>query len=204
MPGVPRGVDLNLNQFSLDAPEVMVEGSWLCEPQSKESARAVTNSFWCCVADGNAPAFEEDDLALLKNIFNPNLSDRRAEGECFAPPDTNSGYVEKLRSLVKEEEEVRQKRRKHFLTSAFKDDCAGPLFPASWTSDSRVAQWTDSEASQSHRDRSTLHERSDYAEEAKQVLKSTAPLFHKKTEDGMSFRIYRMGSVEVRTTQEHN
>lgn len=39
--------------------------------------------------------------------------------------------------------------------------------------------------------------------EAQAVLKSASPVFEKKTEDGATFRIYRAGSLEVRTTQEH-
>merc|ERR1719199_1955867 len=75
IPGVPRGVDLNLNQFSLDAPEAMVEGSWLCEPQSKDAVAAMAEGFWSCVADGKeSSAFEEKDLMLLKSVFNPKLS----------------------------------------------------------------------------------------------------------------------------------
>merc|ERR1719359_437004 len=49
-----------------------------------------------------------------------------------------------------------------------------------------------------------LQLRTDYVEEAEQVLKSTAPTFHKNTEDGTSFRIYKVGTVEVRTTQEYD
>jgi len=34
------------------------------------------------------------------------------------------------------------------------------------------------------------------------VLRTSAPIFDKSTEDGMHFRIYRLGSLEVRTAQE--
>jgi hypothetical protein len=34
-----------------------------------------------------------------------------------------------------------------------------------------------------------------------ELLKSKAPVFQKKTEDGTTFSIYRIGSVEMRTTQ---
>merc|ERR1712176_1722491 len=36
------------------------------------------------------------------------------------------------------------------------------------------------------------------------VLKSSLPRFNKITEDGLRFRIYRIGSLEVRTTQEYD
>ena len=35
-----------------------------------------------------------------------------------------------------------------------------------------------------------------------EVLPTAAPEFHKATEDGVVFRIYRLGSLEVRTTQD--
>ena len=34
------------------------------------------------------------------------------------------------------------------------------------------------------------------------VLKTSSPVFDKSTEEGLRFRIYRMGSLEVRTTQD--
>merc|ERR1712157_437876 len=37
-----------------------------------------------------------------------------------------------------------------------------------------------------------------------EVLKSTVPVFDKKTEDGTRFLIYRLGSLEVRATQDLN
>merc|ERR1719230_1662293 len=35
------------------------------------------------------------------------------------------------------------------------------------------------------------------------ILKTASPVFDKTTEDGARFRIYRIGSIEVRTIQEH-
>merc|ERR1712032_247058 len=34
------------------------------------------------------------------------------------------------------------------------------------------------------------------------VIQSATPMFDKSTEDGMRFRVYKVGSLEVRTTQE--
>merc|ERR1711988_1463754 len=51
----------------------------------------------------------------------------------------------------------------------------------------------------------TLHRRRDYEKEAElleEVLKTAAPVFDKSCEDGMRFRIYRIGSLEFRSTQE--
>merc|ERR1712183_547993 len=93
------------------------------------------------VGDGQkSEIFDEEDLGLLKSIFNPNLSDRRAEGDSFAPPDTCSSYVNKLRSLVQDEAEIRKKRKEHFFSSDFTVGIAGPLFPSSWTSNLRIDQ----------------------------------------------------------------
>jgi len=202
MPGVSRGVDLNLNQFSLDAAQTIEEGRCLIEPQSKLVVASMIDSFWSCIADGTEAVFEEQDLALLKSIFNPHLSDRRSEGERFVPPDTSVAYVDKLRKLVKEEKEATQKRIEHFLSKDFVADGPGPLFPSSWTPTLQIAIGKSGEPA--HARCGSLQPRMDYLAEAKYVLNSVAPAFHKKTEDGTSFRIYRVGSLEVRTTQEHD
>lgn len=195
----PRGVDLNLSQFSLDTPQQVVEGNWVCEPQSADACKPLVDAFWSCVDDGKGCAGEEEDLHLLKNIFNPHLSDRRAEGEGFTPPDTSLTYINKLRSLVKEEENVRLQRINHFLSTTFLEDKPGPLFPLSWTESLEISR-----PKVAKKRGGTLRPRTNYSAAAEQVLKSGSPVFEKETEDGMTFRIYRMGSLEVRTTQPHN
>jgi len=50
-----------------------------------------------------------------------------------------------------------------------------------------------------------LHPRLDYKAQAQvfeQALKKAAPAFDKSTEDGTRYRVYRFGSLEVRTTQD--
>jgi len=37
-----------------------------------------------------------------------------------------------------------------------------------------------------------------------EALASSTPVFEQLTEDGMRFRIYRVGSIEIRTTQAHD
>merc|ERR1712106_417114 len=69
---IPKGVDLNLSQFSLDAPQQVKEGRLLSEPQSKDGYRAVTDAFWSCMDEGMESILQQDDLKLLKNIFNPH------------------------------------------------------------------------------------------------------------------------------------
>merc|ERR1711972_454729 len=52
-----------------------------------------------------------------------------------------------------------------------------------------------------------LHPRMDYVAEAgllREALQSASPMFEQRAEDGMRFRIYKIGSLQVRTTQEHN
>lgn len=146
--------------------------------------------------------FEDEDLKLLRNIFNPNLADRRSENEGFAPPDTTIAYINKLRSLVKEEDEVRQKRKDHFFSTLFRFDCPGALFPSSWAPFLEIKGTKTSEHVLSQA--SSLQARTDYKEEAEEVLKTASPAFQKKTEDGMIFRIYRVGTLEVRSTQAYD
>merc|ERR1712100_458114 len=90
--------------------------------------------------DGDEPIFDEDSAGLLRDIFNPNLSDRREEGERFVPPCASFSYADKLRNLVKAEAEVRNQRTEHFLSTEFVVGDAGPLFPASWTATLETAR----------------------------------------------------------------
>lgn len=172
----------------------------MCDPQSEVAAAAMADVFWSCVDGGDVTVFEKEDLTLFKNVFNPKLSDRRAEGECFTTPDTSSAYICKLHNLVKAEEEVRQQRKDHFFSTSFLHDNPGPLFPISWAPTLEVdgARASEHVLSQGR----SLQARADYKEVAEVVLKSASPAFQKKTEEGLLFRIYRVGSLEVRTTEE--
>merc|ERR1712032_126224 len=72
------------------------------------------------------------------------------------------------------------------------------LFPASWTSSIKVGGPTEGQL---------LQPRPDYKAESvviESVLQSGVPVFDKNTEDGTVFRIYCVGSLEVRTVQELN
>jgi len=195
--GAARGVDLNLDKFDLSSPEQVASQAL----QSEGLCGSLGTAFWTAVDGDLNPVFKDQDRSLLRDIFNPQLSDRREEGDRFIPPDTNSSYVEELRSLVKREAVVRQARRDYFLSDKFVVGDTGPLFPSSWTSPSEVPR--SGPLSQGCR----LQARPDYQAAApvfEQALKSMAPAFDRRTEDGMKFRIYRVGSVEVRTTQEHD
>jgi len=193
--GGPRGVDLNLDRFSLSG----TTGFWAGDVQASEACADISKAFWPSIDQAAGSPFEEEDRLLLRSVFNPHLSDRREEEDLFAPPDTSFAYVQKLRSLVKEEEAVRQRRKEHFCSPAFSPEDPGGLFPFSWKKTLEIAR---GEAKASH----SLRPRPDYKAQARMfehVLKSAVPAFDKSTEDGLRFRVYRFGSLEVRTTQEH-
>jgi len=190
--GAARGVDLNLDEFDLSAP-----GQVAATFQASGDSGCLGGAFWSSLADGGNSVFEEEDRTLLKRVFNPHLSDRHDEGDRFVPPDSSLAYVEGLRGLVKKEDQVRQMRKGHFLSAAFSQSSPGPLFPAAWAASVEVAAG-EAEGEE-------LHARADYMAAVmvfEQAMKSAAPAFDKTAEDGMRFRVYRFGSVEVRSTQE--
>jgi len=194
--GAARGVDLNLDQFDLSSAE-QVAGQ-AC--QSSDAVGAIGSAFWSHI-DGSSSVFKDEDAALLRHIFNPHLSDRRDEGHRFVPPDTNLEYVHELRSLVDTEAKVKQARRDCFLSDKFAVGEASPLFPASWRSSFGITRAGPQPQARE------LVERPDYKAAARvfeQAMRAAAPDLDRSTEDGTRFRIYRFGSVEVRTTQEQN
>lgn len=158
----------------------------------------IAKGFWSSL-ESDSSIFNSEDKALLQQIFNPNLSDRRDEGDNFTPPDPSVHYIEKLRRLVKREEKVRHQRKEYFFSNQFAASNPGPLFPYSWNSSYEINR--DSQA-----DGSLLKPRPDYLAQASMfdhVLKSAKPVFDKQTEDGLRFRLYKFGTLDVRTTQAH-
>lgn len=195
----PQGVDLNLDSFNLSTAERMTGDN------AKDISFAIGDAFWSGIGkDSKDTFFEEEDRALLCDIFNPHLCDRRDEGDRFVPPDTRFSYVSKLRSLVKEETSVREKRKEHFFSKAFDIKDLGSLFPQSWKSTLEVKHRRSETALPPAP--GSLHERWEdcYAQRADRIIKEVKPMFDKCTEDGMRFRIYRVGTIEVRTTQEYD
>jgi len=80
-------------------------------------------------------------------------------------------------------------------------DDAGPLFPASWTSSLRASVASDQGLVQ----RGSLIARPEFKNQPDMLrgaLEASTPCFDRRTEDGVRFRIYQFGSLEVRTTQE--
>jgi len=200
-PGGPRGVDLGLGRFELKETRVATHVEALAFGEDAAGCVSLGGGFWEQLDGGaNDSVFSKDQRDLLTRIFDPCLSDRRSEGELFTPPAGEFGYCSKLRSLLKEEQEARRKRKDHFFDKKFSMARPGPLFPCSWENDFQMknlkalpqltGQWKA---------------RPDYmaqANQIQQVLRFTPPAFEKSTEDGLVFRIYRLGSLEVRTTQE--
>merc|ERR1740129_2346960 len=85
----------------------------------ENACAAIGNEFWKNIDTGNASVFKDDDRTLLAGLFNPHLSDRREEADQFVPPDTSNAYLERLTTLMKEEDLVRKRRSGHFFSTKF-------------------------------------------------------------------------------------
>mmetsp|Transcript_123591 Transcript_123591/g.384783 ORF Transcript_123591/g.384783 Transcript_123591/m.384783 type:complete len:1284 (+) Transcript_123591:36-3887(+) len=195
-----HGVDLNLDRFELDeavrVQSQMPEGALVGDVMAGAN---ISKAFWSNLSSDKS-VFNSEDQCLLKQVFNPNLSDRRDEGDSFTPPDPSAAYIEKLRRMVKREEKVRQQRRELFFSPKFVASNPGPVFPYSWNSTFEISSGGKS-------DSGLLKLRPDYLAQASMfdhALKSAKPVFDKMTEDGLRFRTYQFGTLEVRTTQEHD
>merc|ERR1712187_388570 len=90
-----RGVDLNLDQFSLSQTTMMKVND---DTPSLDACVTYGNAFWSNVDTKSGSLFKDEDKSLLEAIFNPCLSDRREEGDRFVPPDSSMKYVENLRN----------------------------------------------------------------------------------------------------------
>mmetsp|Transcript_20175 Transcript_20175/g.63072 ORF Transcript_20175/g.63072 Transcript_20175/m.63072 type:complete len:646 (+) Transcript_20175:2-1939(+) len=197
-----QGVDLNLDRFNLNQPTPLAQ-----KIAGSGDSFAAGGAFWRSLAARAGSRLPAEERSLLQAVFNPCLSDRREEAERFVPPVASPAYLQALRSLVKEEELLRQRRVEHFLSSKFATDDAGPLFPASWAPPLQISHGQpQAEAPEAHRAGGLLRARPDYvarrAQELACAMQSAVPVFDRRTEDGVRFRVYRLGSLEVRTTQE--
>jgi len=194
---MPRGVDLDLDDFKLAEP-VKVEGG-----SNYQTNVNMAEVFWKHLEKENDSAFDLEDKKLLNAVFNPHLSDRRQEKSFFCPPDTSPQYVQALREMIKEEEFVQERRREYFLSKDFVEGDAGSWFPSSWTYSIDVAQ----KPSASPPEGGAYFERRDFLSESSVIgdsLKCSTPVFDKSTEDGTRYRIYRFSSLEVRTIQKQS
>eukprot|EP00747_Dinoflagellata_sp_TGD_P088282 gnl/TRDRNA2_/TRDRNA2_163937_c2_seq1.p1 gnl/TRDRNA2_/TRDRNA2_163937_c2~~gnl/TRDRNA2_/TRDRNA2_163937_c2_seq1.p1 ORF type:complete len:784 (+),score=135.55 gnl/TRDRNA2_/TRDRNA2_163937_c2_seq1:314-2353(+) len=199
-----QGVDLNLDEFDLSQVS-KDEGD--CS-KSLGACLPIGTTFWPSINSSSESEFEEEQKSLFRKIFNVNLSDRRDEGSMFIPPENRFAYVQKLRSLINEEDNVRDQRQEHFFSSKFVVGDAGSWFPPSWTNSHEIKRGRDPQrAAGVIPAGSSLVVRSDHTVEAslfEHVLKTSEPAFERSTEDGVRFRIYRVGSLEVRTIKEHD
>jgi hypothetical protein len=195
-----QGVDLRLDKFDLSETKHAGHDS---RAKSLDECFNMGAAFWTCLEDDSLQ-LDGEDRELMKQLFNPELSDRRHEGDLFAPPDASYSTVTRLRGLLKEEEKVRQRRKEHFFSKAFDMATPGNIFPASWLPSIEIGRENTLPESR----RGTLVARPEYTGEAggllQQVLKSTVPIFDRITEEGLRFIIYQLGSLEVRTTQDAN
>jgi len=195
----PRGVDLNLDNFDLSRAKRVVSHATALQV-GEDACAALGLDFWLNVDSCNESAFNDDDRLLLARLFHPRMTDRRDEGDKFVPPDTSNAYLERLSNLLKEEANVRLQRQQHFYSKQFQAADPGPLFPSSWKNYIEVDR-----KSSGSRQECLLHERPDYTAEAwmfESVLDSAIPVFDKNTEEGMRFRVYKIGNLEVRTIQD--
>jgi len=195
----PRGVDLNLDNFDLSkAKQVASQRTAL--QLGQDACAALGPDFWLNVDNSNVSALKDEDRLLLGSLFNPGMSDRRDEGDKFVPPDTSDAYLERLRNLLEEEDGMRVLRKQHFCSKEFNASDPGFLFPSSWKKYIEVDRKLTGSAQEG-----ILQERLDYKAEAQKfdhVLQSVVPVFDKRTEEGIRFRVYNIGTLEVRTTQE--
>jgi hypothetical protein len=194
-------VDLNLNEFDLTKPsKVLPQPAGPCASWVELLRRE--GSGYNPVGESVAAAgVEEQDAELLRAIFNPHLCDRRDDKDAFMLPDPDASYVEKLRRLVTKEDAVRCKRRERFLGSEFAQANPGPLFPASWAPSFKIEDGVAPADELVGKARPELLE----GEGAKALRErlAAAAAFDKSTEDGLRFRIYHVGDLELRTTQEY-
>jgi hypothetical protein len=190
--GVARGVDLNLDEFNLAEAGTM-DG----ELQSAEASVPIGGAFWASLDADATEAFKGDDQKLLQAVYNRELSDRREEGDLFVPPETNFAYIQQLRSLVKDEDMVREERTEHFLSSGFSAEAPGSLFPSSWQASFQLAQEKKGAALKSRPEFLSAQ-----APLREALREAGEPCFDKCTEEGSRFRIYRVGGLELRTISE--
>lgn len=186
---------------------MQTQGSWCSDVRHLDDCMALGDGFWSSLDDTSNKVFQDDDRDLLRSIFNPSLCDRRAEGDLFCPPDASHSYVTKLRNLVKLEESVLETRKEQFFSKNFvMNEPGAALFPASWTSSLAVSRGGVRVSNLDSRPRGALIARPEYNQHATELLDTTlkfsTPVFDKSTEEGVRFRIYRLGSLEIRTTQE--
>ena len=201
---MPQGVDLNLDKFSLSTEERFVGRLPPCSggPESMEGRSQLGKAFLQSLHQQTWPGMKEENQKLLVDIYNVPQCDRTQEGDSFIPPDPNMEYVTKVRTLVSEEESTRDRRKQRFADKTFSVANPGPDFPRAWTSrfqvetDGRISKTAPTKFGLAKLEVDSVFEQTLLND----ILPMAAPEFNKITEDGVAFRIYKIGSLEVLLT----
>eukprot|EP00439_Symbiodinium_sp_Y106_P086985 s383_g37.t2 len=203
---MPQGVDLNLDKFSLSTEERFRGRLPPCSGDAKslEGRTTLGKAFLSSLRRKSWTGMKTDDQKLLLDIFDVSQCDRTEEGDAFTPPDPNLEYIVKVRSLVGEERGMRDRRRVRFADKNFVMANPGNEFPRSWTSrfqvenEGRISYTAPTKFGLVKLDVDENFKHSLLED----VIPKAVPEFDQVTEDGVAFRIYKLGSLEVRTIQE--
>lgn len=203
---MPQGVDLNLDKFDLSKPDRF--GSMpTCSgaPGSLETKVTLGRAFLQSLRARKYDELKPEHQEVLLKVFQSPQCDRTQEGDAFIVPDPNMEYTSKLRSHIHEENSLLERRKLHFCDKAFKVGNAGHDFPRSWTSRFQIEKDGLAPKTEASNKTGLVKVEIDKAYSAslvRDVLPTAAPEFQEKTEDGTCFCIYKIGSLEIRTTQE--
>lgn len=203
---MPQGVDLNLDKFDLSKPDRF--GSMPpCSgaPGSLETKVTLGRAFLQSLRARKYDELKPEHQEVLLKVFQSPQCDRTQEGDAFIVPDPNMEYTSKLRSHIHEENSLQERRKLHFCDKAFKVGNAGHDFPRSWTSRFQIEKDGLAPKTEASNKTGLVKVEIDKAYSAslvRDVLPTAAPEFQEKTEDGTCFRIHKIGSLEIRTTQE--
>jgi len=202
----PQGVDLNLDKFSLTEPDRMNNILPACSASldSVEGRVSLGHVFLQNFQQTSCSGLKEEHRQLLKCILNPAICDRIEEGAAFVPPEPQLEYISRVRNLVSEESKILENRKARFFAKDFAADSPGPEFPCSWTSQCQVAKEgrTPSKIAANQHRLMMIDVDSEFQKFLlSDVLPGVTPDFDKATEDGVVFRTYSVGRLQIRTTE---
>ncbi|CAJ1440152.1 unnamed protein product, partial [Effrenium voratum] len=200
---MPQGVDLNLDKFDLSRVDRFTNlAPHSAAPDSAAARVTLGRAFLRSLQQGLD--LKPEHREILVKVFQSPQCDRTEEGNSFIPPDPNMEYTSRLRSMVHEEKSLLERRKLRFCDKGFIVGNAGQDFPRSWTSRFQIEK--DGHAAKPGVSPTGLNkvevDSTFAAKLVNEVLPAAAPEFQKSTEDGTIFRIYHIGSLEIRTTQE--
>eukprot|EP00930_Biecheleria_cincta_P050348 TRINITY_DN354_c1_g1_i1.p1 TRINITY_DN354_c1_g1~~TRINITY_DN354_c1_g1_i1.p1 ORF type:complete len:1142 (+),score=241.95 TRINITY_DN354_c1_g1_i1:94-3519(+) len=202
----PQGVDLNLDKFNLMEPDRMNNILPACSAtlDSVEGRVSLGQIFLQNFQQSACSGLKEEHKQLLKRILNPAICDRTEEGAAFVPPEPHLEYISRVRNLVSEESRILENRKAGFFAKDFVADSPGPEFPCTWTSQCQVAKEgrTPSRIAANQDRLMTIDVDAEFQKFLlSEVLPGVTPDFDKTTEDGVVFRIYSVGRLQIRTTE---